>query len=359
MCNSFEHSYHLLNEVENFSFDEFDEVYLVEANKNPKLLKKSDLERQTRGFKSKSNSESGKDRIKRGKKAKLYKYDFHKKDAKDKFGSQYQMVSYSVKSNENTEKKNEHGGQKGYIVYNASNRNVKRVWCSCKDFFYRLWAPYAQADFSTFDLDKPYSEYVAKHKNKETGELEAHNKDWTDETNPEGTLFLCKHLYRAMTDILDMNNLARIALARDEKVTEEEQELRDQIQTDIQNQGEGGENPALAPAPTKEPPSEPVEEPVFPEDEPTPAPAPKPAPKAPVAPQKPVEKKPVVKPKKPEPSEFEKEYDKFVDDVDKEEEQELRDYEKEKKIREQKPNKVIKRKDVVDLVKDKLHGEKK
>ena len=343
MCNAFEHSYEELDQIQELLFEDFSSIYLIEANKSPKLIKRSELERNTRGFATPTSPESGKRRIQRGENAKLMKYDFHKKEAQQKFGTQYNMVSYRVKSQEETEKKS--GGHVGYVVYNASNRNVKQVWCSCKDFFFRLWAPYASAEFATFDIEKPYADHVKKK----------HNREWTNETNPEGTLFLCKHLYRAMTDVLDMENLSRISLAREEEVTEEEQELRNQIQTDIRAQDTAEDQ-------TDEvKPAEPVGEPEVPPTD-TEVPNEEPAPvEAPIQQKAPVKKvapqKPIVPPKKPVPSKFEDEYDKFIDDLEKEDEKELRNYEKKKQIKNRSTTTVTKR-DVANMIQDKLRGTK-
>jgi hypothetical protein len=348
----------LLEELNSeYILESFNEIYLIEANKKPKLLQKANLQRATKRFRSSTNPESGKHRVQKAATSKLMKYEFHKKEAKEKFGNQYNIVSYRVLSKENTEKTAD--GHHGYIAYNASNRNIKQVFCDCKDFFFRLYAPYVSAEFATFDLDKPYSDYLIKK----------HNTKWTDETNPKGTLFLCKHLYRAMTDILDMENLSKIALARQKGVSEEEQELRDTIEADIRAQGETGGVPAEVKPPkpvpgeelddvaepTEEVPVEPVVEPEAPEEEPTPAPEPEPAPAAPVAQPKPLPKKPKpAAPEKVEPSEFEKEYDKFVGDIKQDEKDEEHEYEREKRLRE----KAVKSTDIKDLIKNKLNTEK-
>lgn len=319
-CNPFEFDYDFLSEMESFKFDNFNDIFLIEANKTPKLLKQKDMERSTRNYQTRTNPASGKMRLQRGDNSKLMKYDFDQKTAKEKFGNQYGMIVYNVKSSENSEGKAD--GQHGYIVYNKANKNIKQVWCSCSDFYWRLWAPYASAGFSTFDIDKKFEKWAKK----------GHTQEWTNETNPEGTLFLCKHLYRAMTDVLDMNNIEKIALARDTSLTQEEQELRSTIEKDIRQQGTGEEK---TPEPTKPVPQE-EPAPVIPV-EPTPAeqksePEQKvvvPVKPKPVAKSKPEQKVPMQK--KKIPSTFEKEYDKFVDDLEQEEEAELKAYEEKKK----------------------------
>lgn len=74
----------------------------------------------------------------------------------------------------------------GFVEYNTNTEDITRVWCDCKDWFYRLWAPYVQAGLSSWEDNLP--------KRFQKRPVKSHNHEWTKETNPNGSLFVCKHL---------------------------------------------------------------------------------------------------------------------------------------------------------------------
>jgi hypothetical protein len=80
--------------------------------------------------------------------------------------------------------------QMGYADISQDKTHCKELFCSCSDFFYRLYAPYVAAGLSTWNVP-------AKYKSKQTANVDRapHNHRWTVDTNPMGKLFLCKHLW--------------------------------------------------------------------------------------------------------------------------------------------------------------------
>jgi len=79
--------------------------------------------------------------------------------------------------------------QIGYADISQDKQYCKELFCSCSDFFYRLYAPYVAAGLSTWSVP-------SKYKSKQSVNVKAsHNHRWTVETNPMGKLFLCKHLW--------------------------------------------------------------------------------------------------------------------------------------------------------------------
>ena len=55
-----------------------------------------------------------------------------------------------------------------------------------------------------------------------------HNHAWTNETNPDGKLFLCKHLYRAINDVFDHDKFEKL-IGVDQAKSSEQNKLRKQI----------------------------------------------------------------------------------------------------------------------------------
>ena len=80
----------------------------------------------------------------------------------------------------------------GYIDYDRKSKEIKELYCSCKDFAYRLRYPYVENDLATWDLDK-------KFKKKEPFE---HNQEKTSQTNPDLKLYFCKHLFALVKSYL-------------------------------------------------------------------------------------------------------------------------------------------------------------
>jgi len=83
--------------------------------------------------------------------------------------------------------------QIGYADISHDKKMCSEMFCSCSDFFYRLYAPYVAAGLSTWNVP-------AKYQSKQTANVKKapHNHKWTVDTNPEGKLFLCKHLWAFM-----------------------------------------------------------------------------------------------------------------------------------------------------------------
>lgn len=107
----------------------------------------------------------------------------------------YQMTEYRVLSSKwhNTEKRS----HQGYVVYRMSPKtqtiSIKELFCDCNDFYYRLYAPYERKGLSPVEnLPIKYKKIMRR----------VYNKQWTDITNQQGKLFLCKHLYKVIHDLI-------------------------------------------------------------------------------------------------------------------------------------------------------------
>lgn len=288
--SQFKREFEIISEIWDVNLDAFNQIVLVEAGKSPKTLAKKDLVDKT---------DDGRER--RGTNSMLMKYDFDKKTAQKLFGNQYNMITYKVQSQETTEYKDGVSPEKphyGYIIYNNSNKRVKQVYCNCRDFLFRLFYAYDKAGFADMDFSEKYMKDKVNIK---------HNRQAPKVLNLDGTLFLCKHLYKAMTDVLDMNSLADIVLAREDGLDDEQKELAKTIEKDIRAQGDEEGNDVVDAVEKKR------------------------ATKKPVA--KKTTKKVTAEPVGDEEtkSEFEKEYDKFNDDLETDKKKELTAYEKKKK----------------------------
>jgi hypothetical protein len=106
------------------------------------------------------------------------------------------MLEYNFKSYPSTEEKRHWG----YILYNQPNKDITQIFCDCRDFFFRLWAPYNKAKLANYNNYPMYAKY--KNKGRDTWPT-PHNKQWTVETNPSGKLYLCKHLAAALTGYVE------------------------------------------------------------------------------------------------------------------------------------------------------------
>jgi hypothetical protein len=89
-----------------------------------------------------------------------------------------ERLEYNFKSYPSVEMKR----HKGYIIHKEGV--VEKMYCDCKDFYYRLWAPLVEAGLSSYTLSSKYL----------TASARAHTQEWTNTTNPDGNLFVCKHL---------------------------------------------------------------------------------------------------------------------------------------------------------------------
>jgi hypothetical protein len=238
MCVSFEDTYMTVESLF-FNLSDVNEVYLLEAGKVPKLISKDELEAKTQRYNDPDGryKTSGPKRILRGKRARLIQYDLE--NAPKKYGQGFGVLHYLVKSKENTtDGKDPSKGHRGYIVYYKSNHRIKHMFCDCKDFFYRLYAPYVNAGLSTWDIDSRYKKYMHQQ----------HNKEWTKDTNPAGKIFICKHLYRAINDVFDKDMFDKI-LDTDYEQKKQEKKLRQTIAKQI-----GDREPEPEPEKKKAPP---------------------------------------------------------------------------------------------------------
>lgn len=92
-----------------------------------------------------------------------------------------QRTDFIVKAKPTVEKKTHHG----YIDWDPKTKEIHEMFCDCKDYFFRLAAPLVKADLATWDLEPKYKKRL----------VQDHNHDWTTVTNPDGKLYVCKHLY--------------------------------------------------------------------------------------------------------------------------------------------------------------------
>ena len=135
--------------------------YLTEAIKRERLFVNTDKGRKFRGQTQVTNRRSP--------------------EQKSAGSPELTRTDYIVKAKPSVEKKTHHG----YIDYDEDNGEIHEMFCDCKDYFYRLASPLVKADLATWDLEPKYKKrLIAKH-----------NHDWTKVTNPDGKLYVCKHLY--------------------------------------------------------------------------------------------------------------------------------------------------------------------
>jgi hypothetical protein len=101
-------------------------------------------------------------------------------------------VEYNFKSKESVEGKRHWG----YVIYDEKTKDVKEMWCDCKDFAYRIWAPFVKKGLSKWDIPEKYRSRESQR------EPNPHSREWTKETNKSGKLYLCKHLYSLFANYL-------------------------------------------------------------------------------------------------------------------------------------------------------------
>jgi hypothetical protein len=97
------------------------------------------------------------------------------------FEDRVEMLEYNVKAYPSTEKKRHWG----YIIYDPKTKEIKQLYCSCKDFAYRLFKPMEKAGML---IHKQIPAKYIIHASV------IPTKAWTVKTNPEGKLFVCKHI---------------------------------------------------------------------------------------------------------------------------------------------------------------------
>jgi len=100
----------------------------------------------------------------------------------------HQLIDYNFKANPTTENKR----QWGMIVYNPKKKDIVQLYCTCKDFNYRLMVPFERKKLADRETTpKSIKDHAAFFP----------NKNWTKKTNPKGKLFICKHLAALMSYI--------------------------------------------------------------------------------------------------------------------------------------------------------------
>jgi hypothetical protein len=92
------------------------------------------------------------------------------------------MMEYNVKAYPSTEGKRHYG----YIIFDNKTKDIKELWCSCKDYYYRLHATMVKNKLAKWTQELP-EKYPKKAPM-------IHNRKFTIKTNPTGKLYLCKHL---------------------------------------------------------------------------------------------------------------------------------------------------------------------
>lgn len=102
----------------------------------------------------------------------------------------YDRLEYNFKAFPSTEFKRHWG----YVDHKGTD--IRQLFCDCKDFFYRLYAPMVKKGLATWNLPAKYK----------TREIKRHNREWTNITNPEGKVFVCKHLYALITEYINDEN---------------------------------------------------------------------------------------------------------------------------------------------------------
>ena len=109
------------------------------------------------------------------------------------------MLEYNFKSFPSTEEKRHWG----YIIYDQPNKDITQLYCTCRDFYFRLYAPYVRKKLANYNNYPLYAKY--KKASRDTYPT-PHNKQWTIQTNPSGNLYCCKHLYAALKGYVEDDN---------------------------------------------------------------------------------------------------------------------------------------------------------
>lgn len=114
-----------------------------------------------------------------------------------------EMLEYNFKANPSTEFRRHWG----YVIYKGNK--INELFCDCKDFFFRLYAPLVKKGLAVWepDLPKKFQRRYARLNNEPypsgyAGKL-PHNRQWTKITNPSGKIFVCKHLYALITRYME------------------------------------------------------------------------------------------------------------------------------------------------------------
>ena len=144
----------------------FKELYITEIKKNT-LIKNTNPERKKKGRKNVLTKPPKVTELDNG----LTRYE------------------YNFKSDPSTEGKRHWG----YIDVDETTGDIKKIWCDCKDWSFRLYSPFEKKGLSTWELPKKYEKRMPID----------HNQQWTKETNPNGKLYVCKHVYSLLKFYMD------------------------------------------------------------------------------------------------------------------------------------------------------------
>jgi hypothetical protein len=117
-----------------------------------------------------------------------------------------ERVEYNFKANPTVEFRNHWG------YCDHKDDDIVELFCDCKDFFFRLYAPLVKAGIAKYKVPPKFVKRgnmlnglpLAAPPPKSTGYggILPHNKQWTKKTNPNGTLYVCKHLYALLSDYI-------------------------------------------------------------------------------------------------------------------------------------------------------------
>jgi hypothetical protein len=99
-------------------------------------------------------------------------------------GNGLTRIEYNFKAKPSIEQKRQYG----YIIYDEKDNDIKQIYCSCKDWAYRLYYPMVQNDLATWDLDTKYKDKAPF----------VHNQKPTIISNPTEKIYICKHLYQLL-----------------------------------------------------------------------------------------------------------------------------------------------------------------
>lgn len=117
-----------------------------------------------------------------------------------------ERMEYNFKANPTVEFRNHWG------YCDHKDDEIHELFCDCKDFFFRLYAPLVKAGLAQWKVPMNF----VKRGNKLNklpltapapeptgyGGILPHNKQWTKKTNPNGKLFVCKHLYALISEYI-------------------------------------------------------------------------------------------------------------------------------------------------------------
>jgi hypothetical protein len=111
-----------------------------------------------------------------------------------------ERLEYNFKAKPSTEFRN----HLGYCDH--KDDDIIKLFCDCKDFFFRLYAPLVKNKIADWDIPTKYTKRENKlntiSKPVGYGGMLPHNREWTKKTNPTGKLFVCKHLYALISEYI-------------------------------------------------------------------------------------------------------------------------------------------------------------